>query len=124
MFFQQNKQLFLGNHTDIFVFDSFRHRFDKEHEELFYISVNFAGIICKKSADFLFGETTSYSAGKEDESTEQKVIERLVENNELNILNYQTSLSNAYRGESKYTMIADQFDQNNGSTYRSINRRC
>ncbi|WP_430483166.1 phage portal protein [Rossellomorea marisflavi] len=96
--YRKNKQLFLGNHYS--VFNSYKLPSDKRLAV--FIASNLAGTIAKKSADFLFGETPIFSAGKDDQSEEQKALERIVEENELNITNYESALSNAYRGDSFY----------------------
>lgn len=98
--YQENKELFKGNHYEIL--DKETDVLSSYQERLIYIAVNLAGLICKKSADFLFGENAIYSAGKGDDSNEQKKIESWVRDNDLNITNYESSLSNAYRGDSFY----------------------
>lgn len=95
--YQQNKRVFKGEHFD--VLESYLNRYQMNQ---YYIAVNLAGIICKKSADFLFGETPIFSAGNSDNSPEQKAIERLVTDNELHITNYESALANSYRGDSFY----------------------
>ena len=79
--------------------------------ELVYISANLPGIICKKSADFLFGESPVFSAGKDDNTPEQLALSRLVEDNDLHITNYESALGNAYRGDSFYKI---RYGQNYG----------
>lgn len=98
--YKENKKLFKGQHYE--VFKSIEDRLDKDKKELIYVSVNMAGIIAKKSADFLFGEDPTYSAGKTDDAPEQSAIERIVDENDLNSLNYKSALGNAYRGDSFY----------------------
>lgn len=115
--YKENKKLFKGSHHE--VFNQIGDRLGKDKKELIYVSVNLAGIICKKSADFLFGEEPVYSAGKEDDAPEQLAIERIVEENQLNSLNYKSALGNAYRGDSFYKirwgqeyegMVSKEFD--------------
>jgi len=105
--YRDNKKLFLGQHFEVFkrVQDSLSRR----QNEIIYISANLPGIICKKSADFLFGESPHYSAGKEDSSPEQKALERFVADNELNITNYESALGNSYRGDSFYKVRYGQY---------------
>jgi hypothetical protein len=98
--YRQNKKLFLGNHWD--VFKRYENQLTKQQRNLLYISVNFPAIIAKKSADFLFGENASFSAGKEDNSKEQQALDRWVEQNDLHIINYESALSNSYRGDAFY----------------------
>lgn len=96
--YAKNKKIFKGEHADIFNKD----RLTKTQLHQIYIAINLAGIICKKNADFLFGETPVFSAGNGDNSPEQRAIERHVEDNDLHITNYESALSNSYRGDSFY----------------------
>lgn len=104
--YKDNKQLFLGDHLG--VFKKHRSKLTHSQKDLLYISINLASIIAKKSADFLFGESIQVSAGKEDNSKEQKALDRLTENNDMNIKNYESSISNAYRGDSFYKVRVGQ----------------
>lgn len=107
--YKDNKKLMMGDHLEVFS----KHGYKLKHsqKELLYISVNLASIICKKSADFLFGEPLTVSAGKGDNSKEQDAIDRITENNEMNIKNYESALSNAYRGDSFYKLrVGQEFD--------------
>lgn len=98
--YRENKQVWKGDQMN--VFEKKAALLSGRQANLVYITVNIAGLICKKSADFLFGETPVFSAGKSDNSPEQKAIERFVEENELNITNYESALGNSYRGDSFY----------------------
>lgn len=104
--YKENRLLFLGKHYDVFL--KVQNRLTAKQKDLIYISANLPAIICKKSADFLFGEAPHYSAGKNDNSAEQKAIERIVQTNHLNITNYESSLANSYRGDSFYKVIYGQ----------------
>lgn len=92
-----NKILFKGYHNEVFH-DNIG-RLNRAKDTL-YISVNLAGIICKKSADFLFGEEITVKAGIGDDTPEQKALDRFVHENHLNIVMYESALSNAYSGDS------------------------
>ena len=92
-----NKMLFKGYHSKVFH-DNIGSL--GRAKDTIYISVNLAGIICKKSADFLFGEEIKVTAGIGDNTPEQKAFDRLIEQNHLNILLYESALSNAYNGDS------------------------
>jgi hypothetical protein len=98
--YRENKRKFKGDHYS--VFEQKAAYLNKRQANLVYITANIPGIICKKSADFLFGETPVYSAGTDDNSPEQKAIERIVADNDLNITNYESALGNSYRGDSFY----------------------
>lgn len=95
--YRKNKLIVKGNHS-LFNNDILT----GEQTSLVFIASNLPGTISKKSADFLFGETPVFSAGKDSNSNEQKAIERIVEENDLHITNYESALSNAYRGDSFY----------------------
>lgn len=97
--YRDNKKLAQGLHHD--VFERVHNRLSKTQRDLIYISANLPGVIAKKSADFLFGETPTISAGKES-SAEQAAIERLIEENDLHITNYEAALGNSYRGDTFY----------------------
>lgn len=92
--YKENKLLAKGHHWDIF------RKYNMSKSSSMYVSVNLAGIIAKKSADFLIGDGVSISAGKEDNSAEQKAFDRFKEENDLDILFYESALANAYRGDS------------------------
>lgn len=92
--YKQNKELFKGNHHDLF------RSMNLTRSGRFYLSVNLAGIIVKKSADFLLGDGVTISAGKEEHSNEQEALERLASDNEMDIQLYESALGNSYRGDS------------------------
>ncbi|APT46575.1 phage portal protein [Bacillus safensis] len=92
--YKENKLLFEGKHGELFR----KHNFNR-HGRM-YVSVNLAGIIAKKSADFLIADGVHVSAGKEDNSKEQLALDRLKDENDLDILFYESALANAYRGDS------------------------
>ncbi|UBK83414.1 phage portal protein (plasmid) [Clostridium perfringens] len=94
--YKDNKKIFEG-HQDL-VFKDNMIKGDRA-KELLYISVNLASIICKKSADFLFGETVQILAGKGEESPEQDAFNKFVEQNHLNILLYENAITNSYCGD-------------------------
>lgn len=95
--YKENKKIFKGHHCD--VFNKYSIGNDRA-KEILYISVNLAGIICKKSADFLFGEEIKILAGKGENTPEQEAFNRFMEENYLNIMLYENALSNAYAGDS------------------------
>lgn len=98
--YQKNKEIIGGNHEA--VFNESNYNFSARESHLIYISTNLPRLICKKSADFLFGETPTFSAGKSSDSGEQRAIERFIEDNDLNTTNYESAFGNAYRGDSFY----------------------
>jgi hypothetical protein len=100
--YKKNKQLFKGNHFE--VFEKYKNVLSSRSNRLVYVSSNLPSIIVKKSADFLFGEPITVNAGKKDDSAEQKALERIKNTNDLDITNYESALGNGYRGDSYYKL--------------------
>lgn len=94
--YKENMQLFQGKHKDLFD------RYNFNPNSSIYVSLNLAGIICKKSADMLLGEAVQVSAGKVDDSEEQRALDRITTENYLNITNYESALNNSIKGDSFY----------------------
>lgn len=94
--YKMNKKIFKGHHHEVFEKSNVLPR----QKDLLYISVNLAGIICKKSADFLFGEEVKVLAGRGEHTKEQEAFNRFIEENDLNILLYENAISNSYAGDS------------------------
>ena len=94
--YKNNKKIFKGHHWEVF---ERRSNLPRHHKDILYISANLAGIVCKKSADFLFGEELKILAGKGENTKEQQAFNRFVDENHLNILLYENALTNAYTGD-------------------------
>lgn len=109
--YKDNKRLFKGNHFD--VLERENDRLTEYQQDLIYICTNLPSLICKKSADFLFGEAAKYNAGMEDNSNEQKALERFDAENDLNVLNYESALGGAFRGDIFYKIRWGQKWQGN-----------
>ena len=91
--YKENMQLFRGEYKDIF------NKYNFNPNDSLYISMNLAGIICKKSTDMLFGEAVQVSAGKKDNSKEQKLLDKITADNYLNISNYEAGLMASIKGD-------------------------
>ncbi len=91
--YRENMQLFKGEYKDIFD------KYNLNPNDSLYISVNLAGIICKKSTDMLFGESVQVSAGKKDNSFEQSVLDKITADNYMNISNYEAGLMASIKGD-------------------------
>lgn len=94
--YKENMQLFRGEYKDIF------NKYNFNPNDSLYISMNLAGIICKKSTDMLFGEAVQVSAGKKDNSKEQKLLDKITADNYLNISNYEAGLMASIKGDAFY----------------------
>jgi SPP1 family phage portal protein len=104
--YRRNEKLAKGDHAEIFK--------DTVKKNEFYISANFAGLITRKSADFLFGEVPVISSGKESKSKEQETIDRITELNRMHRLNYQQALTGAIMGDVFYKI---RFGQEYGGAF-------
>jgi hypothetical protein len=98
--YRRCRQLFLGNHYD--VFERVQRWLEREADKsITYVICNFAGIISKVAADMLFGEMIKVVAGEPD-SAEQELIKEIYLNNNLQTTNYEMALSSSWRGEAIY----------------------
>lgn len=101
MRYKYNRRLFKNEDVKE-IYSTYADQLTRDHGNLLYIAVNFPGLICKKSADFLFGETPVFSAGRGSDSPEQKKLDEYIKQNGLHKLNYMAALSAAYRGDAFY----------------------
>lgn len=93
--YDRHEKLFLGQHKELFGVTPGRFQL------LRYIVANFAGLISRLSADLLFGEEPDFVPANDDEvSTE--ALSRIVSRNGLHALNYESALSNSFRGDAVY----------------------
>lgn len=106
--YKENKHLVKGDHWEVF------RKYNVSKKTKMYVSVNLAGIIAKKSADFLIGDGVQVSAGREDNSKEQVALDRIKEANDLDILFYESALANAFRGDSFFKV---RYGQEYGGLY-------
>lgn len=63
------------------------------------ICVGLADILCSKPADLLIGEPPVYETGKTDDEPEQIALNRIVEENDINAMIHEATISNAYLGD-------------------------
>ncbi|MFE4202132.1 phage portal protein [Aneurinibacillus aneurinilyticus] len=63
------------------------------------ICVGLADILCSKPADLLIGEPPVYETGKPDSEPVQKALNRIVEENDINAMIHEATISNAYLGD-------------------------
>lgn len=91
--YEENKMLFEGDHKSLVD------KYQLNPRGKFYVSINLAGLISKKSADFLIGDGVGISAGREADSPEQKALERIYDENHMDVRLYESALGNSYRGD-------------------------
>jgi hypothetical protein len=89
------EKLFLGRHKDLYAGMPGRYQLRR------YIAANMAGVISRLSADLLFGEQPDFLAPDGDEQV-QEALDRIVAGNNLHTANYESALSNSFRGDAVY----------------------
>jgi hypothetical protein len=93
--YRRFEQLFLGQHKTVFAVTPQPYQMKR------YIAANFAGLISRLSADLLFGEEPDFIAAQDDE-TAKEVLTAVVSRNRLHATNYESALSNSFRGDAVY----------------------
>lgn len=95
------EQLFLGEHYEAFKMRISDSEYNKAYSKLRYVMVNFAGMISKIVADMLFGEPVKPSV----ESPElQAWLEDFWRDNNLDIILYESALTNSYEGDALFKL--------------------
>lgn len=96
--YERYREMFKGRHDEVFkrVQDIMGSKKDKS---VIYIVCNFAGLLSKTCADFLFGEHLQFKASNDEV---QKRLEAISENNRLHTTNYEMGLCNSWRGDAIY----------------------
>lgn len=93
-------KLFHGDHFDAFSIKIDDKNYNKAYAKLRYVTVNFAGLISKVVADFLFSEPIQLKT----EAGEQEFLEALSHENNLDVQNYESALSNSYMGDALFKL--------------------
>lgn len=65
-----------------------------------YIACNIVDVLLTKPSDLLVGEPPSFESGKPDDSTEQKALNSIVEENDLTARIHEMVIGAGYRGDS------------------------
>jgi len=98
--YEHYKKLFEGKHFEAFAIKIDNKEYGKVYNQLRYIAVNFAGLLSKVMADFLFSEPPKFKVDDGD----QDFVDALVEENKLNVQNYESALSNSFEGDAIYKL--------------------
>jgi len=64
-----------------------------------YIACNIVDVLLTKPSDLLVGEPPTYESGKPDDSTEQKALNSIVEENDLTARIHESVIGAGYRGD-------------------------
>ena len=86
--------------------------------EKLYVAMNLPYILSLKPADLLVGDPPTFDSGKADDSNEQKMLNRIVEENDLVTLTHESATGGAYRGDSFFvTRFGYKHDQSDLERY-------
>lgn len=99
--YERMRKLFEGKHYEVYerATEILKDSPHAAQLEKLYIAVNLADILATKPADLLVGDPPNYESGHDDESPEQKALNKYVENNRLNRLIHESVTANGYRGD-------------------------
>jgi hypothetical protein len=98
--YEYYEKLFLGDHFEAFSIRIDDDKYTKEYRRLRYIKANFAGLVSKIVADLLFSEPVTIKVDDGD----QEWVDAFVYENRLNVLFYETALSNSYKGDAVFKL--------------------
>lgn len=97
--YQYFEQLFDGDQYEAFRLRVNSDEYNKAYSKLRYVMVNFAGMISKIAADFLFSEKVTLKMSDEGD---QKFVQALWDENNLDSQVYESALSNSYNGDAVF----------------------
>ena len=99
--YERGRKIFEGKQAEIYerATDILKDTPHAEQLKKLYIAVNLADILITKPADLLVGEAPTYESGLKDTSREQRAINRIVEENDLNKLIHELAIGDGYRGD-------------------------
>lgn len=91
-------QLYFGKHYDAFSMKAME-GFSDQYSRLRYVAANFAGLMSRVMADFVFGDTLTV-----DMENNQEFIDALMDENQLKVQLYESALANSRRGDSVFKL--------------------
>lgn len=95
-------KLFMGDHFNAFSIAIDNEQWGRAYARLRYVMVNFAGLVSKVIADFLFSEPITIKCPDGD----QEFIDALVRQNHLDTQLYESALTNSYLGDDLFKLRA------------------
>lgn len=103
--YQYFEKLFYGEHYDAFRLQVANNEYNKAYSKLRYVMVNFAGMVSKIGADMLFSEPVTIKMPKEGD---QKFVQGLWNDNNMDTQCYESALSNSYNGDALFKVRYDK----------------
>lgn len=132
--YEQNQLLFSGDHFAAFRIKINDDDYNRAYSQLRYVVNNFAGLLSKVSADFLFSnppgirlplaESTGTKTNSDDviqleapkPNPNQEWLENLIFENRLDVQLYESALTNSYKGDVVFKLrVGELRDPNNSS---------
>jgi hypothetical protein len=93
------EKLFIGDHKTVFNVQV------GPYQALRYIVANFPQTLSRLCADMLFGEQPDFMAGQQEGPEREKAqaaLDSMTQLNSLHVVNYESALSNSFRGDAIY----------------------
>lgn len=99
--YKRGQSFFDGNHIELYERASELLKDTPHRDKLksLYIAANIIDPLTTKPADLMFGEPPIFESGKDDDSPEQKALNRLVEENDLVALGQELVVGSGIRGD-------------------------
>lgn len=110
-YYKYYEKLFMGDHFGAFSYYIDDERFTAHYQKLRYVVANFAGLISKVIADFLFSEPITAKVPEGD----QDFMDALMRENKLDTQFYESALTNSHLGDDVFKLRVGKrnpYDQN------------
>ena len=107
------RKLMIGRHGE--VYENIKHYLPDGQRRLAYLTVNFAAIVSKLSADLLFGEMPSITVQKG-----QEALDEIITDNSLQTICHTMALSSSYRGDCVFKVRYGKFRDWDDTSYPII----
>lgn len=107
--YERGRKIFAGKTYEIFdrASDILKDTPAAPQLEKLYIAVNLMDVLITKPADMLVGEPPQYETGLPDDSLEQRAMNRIVEENDLNQAVHESTIGAGFRGDSFFKTYFD-----------------
>ena len=99
-YYKYYEKLFIGDHFGAFAYYIQDEKYNAQYQKLRYVMANFAGLVSKVVADFLFSEPISAKVPDGD----QDFVDALWRENNLDTQLYEAALSNSYFGDDLFKL--------------------
>lgn len=99
-YYKYYEKLFIGDHFGAFSYHINDEQYNKQYSRLRYVVANFAGLLSKVIADFLFSEPIAIKVPDGD----QEFMDALWQSNKMDVQLYESALGNSFYGDSLFKL--------------------